>query len=108
MARVNIIDEKTLNIELTLEDAVSMVQIATNNIDKYAKEIVTTFEQMPKFNYIFYCFYAFDNSAKLFEKVLDIDPKNYNSFSLNAPDSFFHCLYGGMASLYQDAKKYVS
>ena len=97
MAKVNIIDEKTVKIELTLEDAVSMVNKATKNIEKYANEISTIFEQMPKFNYIYYCFYAFENSAKLFEALLEIDPKNYNSFSLNAPDSFFHCLYGGMA-----------
>lgn len=108
MAKVNIIDDNTVNIELTLEDAVSMIQKATNNIDKYAEEIVTTFEQMPKFNYTYYCFYAFDNSANLFETMLDIDPKKYNSFSLNAPDAFFHCLYGGMASLYTDAQKYIS
>ena len=107
MATVNIIDEKTITIELTLEDAVSMVQKATVNIEKYANEIITIFEQMPNFNYIHYCFYAFDNSAKLFETMLEIDPKNYNSFSVNAPDSFFHCLYGGMASLYPDAQKYI-
>jgi hypothetical protein len=35
-----------------------------------------------------YYFYAFDNSANLFETILNIDPKNYNSFSLNAPDAF--------------------
>ena len=92
MAKVNIIDEKTVTIELTIEDAVSMVQKARKNMSKYANEIITTFEQMPKFNYIFYCFYAFGNSAKLFETMLEIDPKNYNSFSVNAPDSFYHCL----------------
>ncbi|WP_246231514.1 hypothetical protein [Sporosarcina jiandibaonis] len=96
-----------MNIELTLEDAVSMVQKATKNIEKYAREIIIIYEQMPKFNYIYYCFYAFDNSAKLFETMLEIDPKNYNSFSLNAPDAFFHCLYGGMASLYLDAQEYL-
>ena len=108
MAKVNIIDTKTVTIELTLDDAISMVQKAAKNIEKYAIEIVTTFEKMPKFNYIYYCFYAFDDSAKLFEEMLEIDPKNYNSFSLNAPDSFFHCLYGGMASLYLDAQRYIS
>ena len=108
MAKVSIIDENTVTIELTLEDAVSMVQKATTNIEKYAIEIVTNFEQMPKFNYIHYCFYAFENSAKLFEDLLEIDPKNYNSFSVNAPDSFYHCLYGGMASLYPDAQKHIS
>lgn len=108
MAKVNIIDEQTVNIELTLEDAVSMVQKATNNIDVYAKEIITIFEQMPKFNYVYYCFYAFDDSAKLFEAMLEIDPKNYYSFSVNAPDAFFHCLYGGMASLYLNAQEYIS
>ena len=107
LANVSIIDEKTVTIELAIEDAVSMVRKATTNIEKYANEIITIFEQMPKFNYTHYCFYAFENSAKLFEALLEIDPKNYNSFSVNASDSFFYCLYGGMASLYPDAQKYI-
>ncbi|MEK5037153.1 hypothetical protein [Sporosarcina sp. FSL K6-3457] len=108
MAKVNVIDDRTLKIELSLEDAISMVQQAAGEVDKFASEIITIFEKMPKFNYTHYCFYAFDDTAQLFENVLGIDPKQYKTFSLDAPDAFFYSLYGGMASLYGEAKKYVA
>ncbi|MBS4219526.1 hypothetical protein KHA96_14510 [Bacillus sp. FJAT-49711] len=105
MANVEIIDEKTIKIVVSIEDAISMVQEAASNIEEYAHDIVTTFEKMPEFEYTYFCFYAYD-SAKLFEKMLGMDPKQYLSFSLDAPDSFFYSLYGGMAGLYPEAKKY--
>jgi hypothetical protein len=37
--------------------------------------------------------------------MLGMDPKQYTSFSLDAPDAFFYALYGGMAGLYEEAKK---
>lgn len=61
---------------------------------------------MPEFDFTYFCFYAY-NSA-LFEKMLEIDPKNYTSFSLDAPDSFFYALYGGAAGLYNEAKQALS
>lgn len=107
MANVEIIDEKTIRIKVSLEDAVTMVQTAALHIDEYASEIVTIYEKMPEFQYTFFCFYAYD-SARLFERMLGIDPKAYTSFSLDAPDAFFYALYGGMAGLYEEAKKRVS
>ncbi|WP_062110569.1 hypothetical protein [Bacillus niameyensis] len=104
MANVEIVDEKTLKITVGLEDAVTMVQEAAQNIEEYAHDIVTIFEKMPEFDYTFFCFYAYD-SAKLFEKMLSVDPKQYTSFSLEAPDSFFYSLYGGMAGMYGEALK---
>lgn len=103
MANVDIVDEKTIKIKVTIEDAVSMVQEASRHIDEYASEIVTIYEKMPDFQYTFFCFYAYD-SARLFEHMLGIDPKEYTSFSLDAPDAFFYSLYGGMAGLYDAAK----
>lgn len=108
MAKVNVIDDKTLQIELSLEDAISMVQQAAGEVGKFAGEIITIFEEMPKFNYTHYCFYAFEDTAQLFENVLGIDPKQYKTFSLDASDAFFYSLYGGMASLYDEAKRSVS
>lgn len=104
MANIDIIDEKTIKIKVTLEDAISMIEEAAHHIDEYASEIMTIYEKMPEFEYTYFCFYAYD-SAKLFEKMLKIDPKNYLSFSLDAPDSFFYTLYGGMAGLYEHAKR---
>ncbi|WEK56011.1 MAG: hypothetical protein P0Y55_08175 [Candidatus Cohnella colombiensis] len=107
MAKVEIIDEKTIRIAVTLEDAVHMIKEASQHLSAYASEIVTIFEKMPEFNYVYFCFYAYD-SANLFEKMLEIDPKQYTSFSLDAPDSFFYSLYGGMAGLYETAKQMTS
>jgi hypothetical protein len=84
-----------------------MVQEASQHPDVYASEIVTIYEKMPEFEYTFFCFYAYD-SALLFERMLGIDPKEYLSFSLDVPDSFFYSLYGGMSGLYENAKKLIS
>lgn len=103
MAIIKQVDDTTLEIEVTLNDALAMVQEAAQNVEHYAEEIVTIYEKMPQFDYTYFCFYAYD-SAALFEKMLGIDPKQFLSFSLNAPDSFFYSLYGGMAGLYEQAK----
>ena len=103
MSSVQIVDNKTIKIHVTVEDAIVMVQEASRDIKEYASEIVTIYEKMPEFQYTFFCFYAY-NSARLFEKILGVDPKEYNSFSLDAPDGFFYSLYGGMAGLYEAAK----
>lgn len=98
MATIEIIDEKTLNIKVSLEDALAMIAEAESDLERYAAEIVTIAEKMPEFEYTYFCFYAYD-TAELFEKMLGIDPKQYLSFSLEAPDSFFYTLYGGMKGL---------
>lgn len=36
--------------------------------------------------------------------MLGVDPKQYLSFSLNAPNAFFYTLYGGMCGLYDMAR----
>lgn len=107
MAAIDIIDDKTIRIKVTLEDAVAMVREASRDIDGYASEIITIYEKMPEFQYIFFCFYAY-GSARLFENMLRMDPKEYLSFSLEAPDAFFYSLYGGMAGLYEQAKQRAS
>lgn len=104
MAHIDIVDEKTIQIHVTLDDAISMVREAAQNIPRYAQDIVTIRDKMPEFEYTYFCFYAYD-SASLFEKMLGTDPKQYLSFSLDAPDSFFYALYGGMAGLYEAAKE---
>lgn len=103
MAIVDIIDANAIRIHVDLEDAVAMVKEASARPEEYASEIVTIYEKMPEFQFTFFCFYAYD-SARLFEKMLGIDPKEFRSFSLHAPDAFFYSLYGGMAALYEAAK----
>lgn len=106
MATIEKVDDTTIEIQVKLEDAISMVEEASRNIETYASDIVTIFDKMPEFEYTYFCFYAYD-SAKLFENMLGIDPKEFLSFSLDAPDSFFYSLYGGMAGLYDEAKKRI-
>lgn len=106
MAHVEIIDDTTLRITLRLEDAITMVQIAQREQAEYAQEIITIYEKMPVFEYTHFCFYAYD-SARLFERVLGMDPKAYLSFSLDAPESFFYALHGGMAALYESSLQLV-
>lgn len=106
MAHVEIMNETTLRLTLGLEDAVSMIQIAQREQAAYAQEIITIYEKMPVFEFTHFCFYAYD-SARLFERVLEMDPKTYLSFSLGAPDSFFYALYGGMSALYESSIELV-
>lgn len=106
MAGVAIIDKKTIKISVQLEDAISMIKDARQHINEFAHDIVMIVEKMPEFEYTYFCFYAYD-SAVLFERMLGVDPKEYMSFSLDAPDSFFYSLYGGMMGLYEEAKLYV-
>ncbi|PQP81928.1 hypothetical protein C0Q44_19885 [Paenibacillus sp. PCH8] len=106
MAHVEFIDATTLRITLRLEDATTMIQMAQREQVEYAQEIITIYEKMPVFEYSHFCFYAYD-SARLFERVLGMDPKTYLSFSLDAPESFFYALYGGMAALYESSLKLV-
>lgn len=103
MATVTVVDEKTLRIAVDLEDALAMIREAERNVERYAHDITTIYEKMPEFQFVHFCFYAYDSSA-LFEHMLGVDPKQYLSFSLDAPDSFFYTLYGGMAALYEQAK----
>lgn len=104
MAKIDIVNDKTIRISVDLVDAVKMIDKAAQDIPMYSSDIVTIYEKMPAFDYTNFCFYAYD-SAKLFEFALGMDPRNYNSFSLDAPDAFFYTLYGGMAALYSAAKQ---
>ncbi|QQE80993.1 hypothetical protein [Alicyclobacillus sp. SO9] len=104
MAQIEEIDERTVKIHVQLDDAVQMIGEAQRDITGYAHDIVTITEKMPFFDYVNFCFYAY-NSADLFEWMLGMNPKDYQSFSLDAPDSFFYSLFGGMAALYNNAKQ---
>ena len=104
MASIEVVNDQKIQISVDLQDAVRMVQEAAEDVPTYAKDIVTIYEKMPVFDYTSFCFYAYD-SFKLFEFMLGMSPRKYRSFSLNAPDAFFYGLYGGMATLYESAKK---
>jgi hypothetical protein len=103
MARICEVNDQTIHIAVDLDDAIAMIRQAEQHVEKYARDIVTIYEKMPEFDFVHFCFYAYD-SAALFEHMLGVDPKRYLSFTLDAPDGFFYTLYGGMAALYRKAK----
>jgi len=107
MAQIEVINPTTIQITTTLDDARSMIRDAAEHLEQFADEIVTICDKMPEFDYTYFCFYAYD-SARLFERMLGIDPKQYLSFSMDAPDSFFYALYGGMSGLYGLARSYLT
>lgn len=107
MATATVIDDKTLKMTVTVDDAVNMIKEANSDIALYAHDIVTVFEKMPMFDYVYFCFYAYD-STKLFEYIIGMNPREYTSFSLDAPDGFFYTLYGGMTALYQQADQHLN
>lgn len=104
MACVTIVDDKTIRIRMELADAVEMVKEAAAKPQQYAHDIQTICDKMPLFDYTSFCFYAYD-SAALFERQLGMNPRTYTSFSLDAPDSFFYALYGGMTVLLEETKR---
>lgn len=107
MANIEIVDEKTIKIKAGIEDALTMIREATAHQDDYKDEIITIVEKMPGFEYVYFCFYAYD-SARLFEKMLGIDPREYTSFSMDAPDAFFYTLYGGLSALYAQIQERIA
>ncbi|MEW9701307.1 hypothetical protein [Paenibacillus sp. SI8] len=106
MAEVEVLNPTTLRITATLEDALTMINEASEHVEQYAEDILTICDKMPEFDYTYFCFYAYD-TASLFENMLGIDPKQYLSFSMNAPDAFFYTLYGGMRGLHNLASRYL-
>ncbi|MNQ98785.1 hypothetical protein D3C85_1144940 [compost metagenome] len=106
MAEVEILNPTSLRITATLEDAVTMIKDASDHLEEFASDIITICDKMPEFDYTYFCFYAYD-TARLFERMLGMDPKQYLSFSMNAPDAFFYTLYGGMKGLYSLATNYL-
>lgn len=103
MAICEVLNPTTLKITAALEDAVFMINEAAAYPGQYAQEIITICDKMPEFDYTYFCFYAYD-SAVLFERMLGVDPKQYLSFSMDAPEAFFYTLYGGMRGLYETAR----
>lgn len=51
------LDEKTIKIKVTVEDAVAMIEEASHNVEKYAREMITIRDKMPEFAYTHFCFY---------------------------------------------------
>ncbi len=86
-----LIDGQKLELILNVSDAETMLQEAARDPRAYQEEIKIIYEKMPSFDYTSFCFYAY-GSWRLFEFMLGMSPREYTSFSLNAPDAFFYTI----------------
>jgi hypothetical protein len=102
MANIRI-EKNDLILEADLDDLQIIIEEATNNLDKYKDEIAVIYEKMPKFDYIYFCFYAY-STYRLIEAALDFDTDSVGHFRLIAPESFFYAFYGAIATLHAQAQ----
>ena len=103
MAKITVVDEKTIKIAVDLEETmITMTREAEKNVERYAKDIVTIYEKMPEFQFVHFCFYAYD-SAALFEHMLGSTRSSISPFPRCARWLLLYPLRG-MAALYERAK----
>lgn len=95
------IEKNELILETTLDDLHTIAQEAVKNIDLYKEEIAMIYEKMPKFDYTYFCFYAY-STYKLLENALGFNCDEVGHFRLKAADSFFYAFYGMIATLYHE------
>ncbi len=96
-----VIEKNELILEVTLDDLHVIAKEAVKNIDLYKEEIAVIFEKMPKFDYTYFCFYAY-STYKLLEAALQFDCDDVKHFRLKAPEPFYYAFYGMIATLYHE------
>ncbi len=106
MANIRI-EKNDLILEAGLEDLQTIINEATANIDLYKEEIAVIYEKMPKFDYKYFCFYAY-STYRLLENSLKFNTDEVGHFRLIAPESFFFAFYGMIASLHTQHNLQVS
>ncbi|MBP1931262.1 hypothetical protein J2Z37_001259 [Ammoniphilus resinae] len=95
------IEKNELILEATLDDLHVITKEAVKNIDMYKDEIAVIFEKMPKFDYKYFCFYAY-STYKLLETALQFDCEEVGHFRLIAPEEFYFAFYGMITALYHE------
>lgn len=98
MANIRI-EKNDLILEAGLEDLQVIIDEATANIDLYKEEIAVIYEKMPKFDYKYFCFYAYA-TYRLLETSFKFNTDDVGHFRLIAPDSFYYAFYGMIAALH--------
>jgi hypothetical protein len=93
------IEKNELILEAGLEDLKEIIDEATANIDLYKEEIAVIYEKMPKFDYKYFCFYAYA-TYRLLENSLKFNTDEVGHFRLIAPESFYYAFYGMIAALH--------
>lgn len=102
MATIRTENERDLVVEADLTDLQAFIDEATQHLDDYKDEIAVIYEKMPKFDYIYFCFYAY-STYRLLEATLDFDTSNVGHIRVVAPDEFFYAFYGMIATLHAQA-----
>lgn len=95
------IEKNDLILEAGLEDLKTIIDEATANIDVYKEEIAVIYEKMPKFDYVYFCFYAY-STYRLLENALNFNTDEVGHFRLIAPESFYYAFYGMIATLHTE------
>lgn len=98
------IEKNELILEAELADLEVIIKEATSNLDKYKDEIAVIYDKMPKFDYIYFCFYAY-STYRLLESALNFNTDEVGHFRLIAPESFFYAFYGMIATLHAQAQQ---
>jgi hypothetical protein len=97
------IEKNDLILEAGLDDLKVIIDEATTNIEFYKEEIAVIYEKMPKFDYKYFCFYAY-STYRLLENSLKFNTDDVGHFRLIAPDSFYYAFYGMIATLHTSSK----
>ncbi len=98
MATVRI-ENNELILEAGLDDIQAIVDEAVKNLTRYKDEIAVMYEKMPKFDYKYFCFYAYA-TYQLLENALGFRCDEVGHFRLIAPESFYYAFYGVIAALH--------
>jgi hypothetical protein len=93
------IEKNDLILEADLEDLKVIIDEATANINLYKEEIAVIYEKMPKFDYKYFCFYAYA-TYRLLENSLKFNTDDVGHFRLIAPEPFYYAFYGMIATLH--------
>ncbi len=101
------IEKNDLILEAGLEDLKTIIDEATANIDVYKEEIAVIYEKMPKFDYVYFCFYAY-STYRLLENALKFNTDEVGHFRLIAPESFYYAFYGIIATLHTEHNLKIS
>lgn len=96
------VEDNELFLEAGLEDLQVIIEEATRNFDLYKEEIAVIYDKMPKFDYKYFCFYAYA-TYRLLEGALKFETDDMKHFRLIAPDEFYYAFYGMIATLHTQA-----
>jgi hypothetical protein len=97
------IEKNDLILEAGLDDLKVIIDEATTNIELYKEEIAVIYEKMPKFDYKYFCFYAY-STYRLLENSLKFNTDDVGHFRLIAPDSFYYAFYRMIVTLHTSSK----